>query len=111
MIRVCPRTAWDGEHIVRRLGSNKFALYSERHVKYEDFESSVRINDATNTRNTSNTARKVSQDEAGEIIDNRVYTNWQDNFDNSVNFVCEEAYTDIDTDPKMHCCVWQIRKD
>ena len=97
-IRKCPRTAWDGEHIAKRLSSTEFALYSERHVNYQDFESSVRVNDATNTLNTTNTARKVSQDAAGDIIDNRVYTNWQDNFDNSVSFVCEEAYTNIDTD-------------
>ena len=96
--RVCPRTAWDGEHVALRLTSKTFALYGESHVKYEDFESSVRINDDTNTLNTSNTARKVSQDAAGDIIDNRVYTNWQDNFDNSVNFTCEEAYTNIDSD-------------
>jgi hypothetical protein len=83
----CPRCPWDGSHIAVVLNSTSFALYSEAYIHYEDFEASVRISDPKKTPDPSN---------------RQYYIDWVDNFDPSVNWVCEETYPDLEAVDRLN---------
>ena len=85
--QMCPRCSFDGSHIIKRLSDTSFALYEESYIHYEDFESSLRVSDAKKTPSDS-------------VLHKDDYIDWLDNYDPSMNFLCEDAYANIDSSPE-----------
>lgn len=91
VIRNCPRCGFDGSHIVKFISPTSFALYSESYIHYEDFESSLRVNDAKKTPKDY-----IEPKKAGGGTGTSFYIDWLDNYDPSMNFLCEDVYTKLD---------------